>query len=135
GHRLSVDLGGDDVLLAHPEEPLEQAPGDDLALAAVVDVRGVKERDPALHGAPNDRLGRRLVERPGAALVLTEPHHAETKARAAQAGLPEVHVHHVTLPWSSVFGSGRILPDASRHSTGFLPCAMIPPPADRHRQR
>ena len=39
------------------KELRQHAPGDDLALAAVVDVRGVEERDPALDGAPDDRLG------------------------------------------------------------------------------
>ena len=64
GHRPAVHLRRDDVLLAHAEELAQQAAGDDLALAAVVDVGGVEEGDPALDGAAHDRLGRRLVERP-----------------------------------------------------------------------
>ena len=92
GHRLAVHLRRDDVLLAHPEELAQQAPGDDLALAAVVDVGGVEEDDAALDGAPDDRLGRRLVERPLAALVLPKliiPRHTRETRRPV---LPEVHV-------------------------------------------
>ena len=69
GHRLAVDLRRENVFLAHAEEPRQDAAGHDLALAAVVDVRGVEERDPAFDRAADDRLRLRLFERPGTALV------------------------------------------------------------------
>ena len=71
--------------------------GDDLALAAVVDVGGVEERDPALDGAPDDRLRIGLGERPRPLRVGAEAHHAEAHARDAQAGVAEVHVLHAGL--------------------------------------
>ena len=77
-----------DVLLAHAEEPLQHAAGHDLALAAVVDVGGVEERDPALDRAADDRLRAVLLERPRAALVLAVAHHPEADARDAQPGCP-----------------------------------------------
>ena len=94
GHRLAAHLGRDDVLLAHPEELAQEAAGDDLALAAVVDVGGVEEDDPALDRPPHDRLGGRLIERPLPALVLAEAHHPQAHARDAQAGAAEVDVLH-----------------------------------------
>ena len=54
-HRLHADLRRDHELLAG-EELLQEPPGHDLALAAVVDVGGVEERDAALDGPPDDRL-------------------------------------------------------------------------------
>ncbi len=64
GHRLAAHLRRDDVLLAHAEELLQELPGEHFALAAVVDVGGVEERDAALDRAAKDRLGALLVERP-----------------------------------------------------------------------
>ena len=93
-HRPPVDLRRDDVLLAHAEEPLQQAAGDDLALAPVVDVGGVEEDDSALDRAAHDRLGRGLVERPFPALVLAEAHHPQAEARDAQTGLAKIQVLH-----------------------------------------
>jgi hypothetical protein len=75
-----VHLRGDDVLLAHAEQLLQQPARDDLALAAVVDVGGVEERDAALDRLPHDRLRLLLVERPGPALVLAVAHHPEAYA-------------------------------------------------------
>src|SRR5262249_35742461 len=76
------------------EEPAEEIAGDDLALAAVVDVGRVEERDPALDRSTDDRLGLGLVERPLALAALPEAHHPEADARDAQPGAPEVHVLH-----------------------------------------
>src|SRR5205823_150185 len=73
----------------------QQAAGDDLALAAVVDVGGVEEDDAALDGALDDRLGIRFIERPGTALVLPVAHHPEAQTRNAQAGVTEVQVLHL----------------------------------------
>ena len=98
GHRPHPHLRRDDVLLAHAEEPLEHAPRHDLALAAVVDVRGVEERDARLDRGTDDRLRIGLVERPRPALVLAEAHHPEAEARDAQPRVAEVHVlHDLTL--------------------------------------
>src|SRR4029453_6053175 len=96
-----VHLGRHHVLLTGAEEPAEQPTGDDLALAAVVDVGGVEEDDAALDGPPDDRPGRRLVQRPRAALVRAEAHHPQAHARDAQAGVPQVHVPHGCLLGSS----------------------------------
>src|SRR5699024_6706999 len=87
-------------LLAHLEQLAQELAGDHLALAAVVHVGGVKERDSAFHGAPQDRLRTLLVERPFAALVLAVAHHPQADARDAQAGGTEVDVSHRRPPWS-----------------------------------
>src|SRR5215204_6882620 len=97
GHRPAMHLGRHHVLLARAEELAEQASGHDLALAAVVDVSGVEEADAAVDGPPDDRLGRRLVERPLAGLVPAEAHHPQAHARDAEAGAAEVHVPHRRL--------------------------------------
>ena len=125
GHRLAVHLRRDDVLLAHAEEPRQDAAGHDLALAAVVDVRGVEERDPALDRAADDRLRCGLVERPGAALVLAVAHHPEAEARDAQPGVAEVHVVHraSTLPRASYVGATVPAPVDSR-TTSFVASSM-----------
>ena len=94
GHRLAVHLRRDDVLLARAEQPLQHAPGDHLALAAVVDVGGVEEDDAALDRPPDDRLGLVLAERPAPLLAGPEAHHPEAHARDAQSGAAEVHVAH-----------------------------------------
>ena len=59
GHRPAVHLRREHVLLARAEQPRQDAAGDHLALAAVVDVGRVEEGDAALDGAADDRL--RLV--------------------------------------------------------------------------
>ena len=77
-------LGREDVLLAREE--LAQDPArQHLALAAVVDVGGVEERDAAVERATHDRLRILLAERPRPLLVLAEAHHSQAKARDAQA--------------------------------------------------
>ena len=63
---------------------LQEPAGDDLALAAVVDVGGVEERDAALDGALDDRLGGGLVEHPRPLRRRAVAHHAEADARDAQ---------------------------------------------------
>jgi hypothetical protein len=75
-----VDLGGDDGLVA-AEELADQAAGGDLAGALRVDVGGVEERDAALDGAADDRLGGGLVQRPGAIGVVAVAHHPQAHAR------------------------------------------------------
>ena len=86
-------LRRDDELLAG-EELRQHPPGDDLALAAVVDVGGVEERDPALDRAPDDRLRVGLGERPrplSCAPKLIIPRHTRETRRP---GVAEVHVLH-----------------------------------------
>ena len=74
---------------------LPAAAGEDLALAAVVDVGGVEEVDPALDRAAHDRLGAVFVQRPLPALVRAVAHHAQAHARDAQTGRAEIHVFHL----------------------------------------
>src|SRR5207253_1880659 len=98
-HRPPVHLRRDDVLLTRAEELPEQPPGDDLALAAVVDVRGVEEDDSALDSATDDRLRSLLVQCPRPILVGAVAHHPKADPRDAQARAAEVHVlHGPTLP-------------------------------------
>jgi hypothetical protein len=97
-HRSPVHLRRDDVLLARPEELAQNAAGEDLALAAVVDVGGIEEDDPALDRPSDNGLGCRLVESPLAALVTAEAHHPQAHARNAQAGAAKVYVLHPRLP-------------------------------------
>ena len=66
-----------------------------------VGVGGVEEGDAAFDGGPDDRLGRVLVEHPGAVGVVAEAHHAEAHARDAQSGAAEIDVLHGDLRWSS----------------------------------
>ena len=91
-HRASsaCDLRRKHELLAHAEEPRQDAAGDDLARPAVVDVCGVEEGDPAFDRAADDRLRVGLLERPGAALVLAVAHHPGRRARHAGRCLPRV---------------------------------------------
>ncbi len=94
GHSPPVHLRGEHVLLARAEELSQQAAGDHLALAAVVDVGGVEEDDPALNRTAHDRLGSLLFEGPFAALVCAVAHHSEADARDPKAGCSEVDVVH-----------------------------------------
>ena len=71
---------------------------DHLALAEVVDIGRVEERDPALDSPPDDRLCLRLGQRPRPLLDVAEAHHPETEARHAQAGVAEVDVAHLPSP-------------------------------------
>ena len=59
-----------------------------------VDVGGVEERDAALDRAPDDRLGRRLVEHPRTVGVVAVAHHAEAHAGDVQAGRAEADLVH-----------------------------------------
>src|SRR3954447_5843313 len=94
GHRSAVHLRGDDVLLARGEQLLQQAAGDHLALAAVVDVCGVEEDDAALRRPAHDRFRSLFVERPGPLVATAIAHHPEADPRDAQAGPAEVHIVH-----------------------------------------
>ena len=94
GHRPTVHLRRDDVLLARAEEPLEDTAGHNLARTLVVDVGGVEEDDPAIHRAADDRLCVGLVESPGTLLALAVAHHPEADAGDAQPGVAEIHVVH-----------------------------------------
>jgi hypothetical protein len=96
GHGLSVHLRRQHVLLAR-EELCEQLAGQHLALAAVVDVRGVEERDAVLGRAPDDRLRVRFAQRPRPFGVLPEAHHPQADARHAQSRVTEVHVPHARI--------------------------------------
>ena len=71
-----------------PNSSRQHAPGDHLALAAVVDVGGVEEDDAALDRAPDDRLGLVLAERPAPLLAGPEAHHpeADDARRASRCG-------------------------------------------------
>jgi hypothetical protein len=119
GHRAAVDLGREDVLLAHAEELSQQASRDHLALAAVVDVGGVEERNPAIDRPAENRLRLALVKRPRAALVLAVAHHPEAHPGDAQAGVAEVYVVHPDL----------LVARGLRH------IATIPAPRGRGRHR
>ena len=101
GHRPAMHLRRDDVLLPHPEELAQEAAGDDLALASVVDVGGVEEDDSAFDRPPHDRLGSRFVDRPLAALMPAEAHHPQAHTRDTQAGAAEVDVLHPGFHGSS----------------------------------
>jgi hypothetical protein len=94
GHRAPVHLRREDVLLARPEEPAQNAPRDHLALALVVDVGRVEEDDAALDRPAHDRLGLVLADRPPALRARAEAHHSEADARDAQPRSAEVHVVH-----------------------------------------
>jgi hypothetical protein len=96
-HRPAMHLGRDHVLLAGAEQLAEEVAGHDLALPAVVDVGGVEEDHAVVDGPLDDRLRRRLVQRPPAGLVPAEAHHAEAHARDAQAGAAQVHIPHSSL--------------------------------------
>ena len=91
GHRASVHLRCEHVLLT-AEKPREDPAGDDLALAGVVDVRGVEERHAALDRAADDRLGGLLGERPLALGRGAEAHHPQAQPRHPQPRPAEVHV-------------------------------------------
>ena len=107
-HGLHAYLGREHVLLARAEELREQAPGQHLALAAVVDVRRVEEGDASLDGGADDRLRLVLPDGPRSALVLAEAHHPEADARHAQACPPEVDVVHAEQPSQPVAGGAAV---------------------------
>ncbi len=92
-HRLPVHLRREHVLLAR-EEIAEHAAAEPFALATVVDVGGVEERDPAFDRVADDGLGLVLGERPRALGVLPEAHHPEAHARHAEPGLSQIYVPH-----------------------------------------
>ena len=75
----------------------QQPTGGHLAGSTRVDVGRVEEGDAALHGGPDDGLGRRLVEHPGPVGVVAEAHHAEAYPGDAQSGASEVDVLHGDL--------------------------------------
>jgi hypothetical protein len=95
---LEVDLGRDHELVAG-EQLRQEAAGDDLASTLRVHVGRVEEGDPALDGAPDDRLGGGLVQHPGTrggpGVVA---HHPEAHARDVQADCPQSHLLHPADP-------------------------------------
>ena len=72
--------------------------GGHLAGAARVGVGRVEEGDPTFDGGLDDRLGRVLVDHPGAVAVVAEAHHAQADPRDPQAGCTQIQIVHVGQP-------------------------------------
>jgi len=77
------------------EQRAEQPSGDLLGHAVRVHVGRVEERDPGLDAAPNDRLGRGLIQMPLAFLQAAVAHHAQADPRDLQPRRSESHVLHI----------------------------------------
>src|SRR5436190_3466429 len=113
GRHREVDLRGDDGLFARKQLP-QQPAGHDLAGAVRVHVGRVEEREPALDGAPDDRLRRRLVEHPGPGRVLAVAHHPEAEPRDVQPRVAEPDlIHQAAWRWSATPAMTSAIPARS----------------------
>ena len=77
-------------------EVAQRPPGELLAAAAGVDVRGVERRDAGLERLADDRAGRVLVEDPRvpAAVGVAPAHAAEDHPGDVETGVAELRVAH-----------------------------------------